>query len=64
MTMHQETTSRPLLPMEPPKRSRLSISMKGVNGWYSANQRTPTGIGSVGTNPLPKKGSKAAGLGV
>jgi hypothetical protein len=37
--------------------------MKGVNGWYSANQRSPVGIESVGTKPLPRKGRNTRGWG-
>ena len=37
--------------------------MTGVNGWYSANQRRPAGIESVGTNPLPRNGSRSNGMG-
>ena len=37
--------------------------MNGVNGWYSANQRTPAGIESVGTKPLPRNGSRISGIG-
>jgi hypothetical protein len=37
--------------------------MIGVNGWYSANHRSPAGSESVGTNPLPKKGSSVSGMG-
>ena len=37
--------------------------MIGVNGWYSANQRSPAGIESVGTNPLPRNGSRISGIG-
>jgi len=33
-----------------------------VNGWYSANQRNPAGIGSVGTKPLPGNGSNTSGM--
>jgi hypothetical protein len=38
--------------------------MTGVNGWYSANQRSAAGMESVGTNPLPRKGSSISGMGV
>ena len=37
--------------------------MTGVNGWCSANQRTPAGIESVGTNPLPRNGSSSRNIG-
>jgi hypothetical protein len=38
--------------------------MNGVNGWYSANQLTPAGIDSVGTNPLPRNGRRTRNIGV
>ena len=37
--------------------------MIGVKGWFSANQRIAAGIESVGTNPLPRKGSRIRGIG-
>ena len=37
--------------------------MKAVNGWFSANQRSPAGIQFVGTNPLPRNGSRSRGWG-
>ena len=37
--------------------------MIGVNGWCSANQRSPAGIESVGTNPLPRNGSRVSTIG-
>src|SRR5580700_5543958 len=37
------------------KRPR-SVLMMGVNGWFSANQRTPAGIEAVGTKALLMKG--------
>jgi hypothetical protein len=37
--------------------------MIGVNGWYSANQRSPVGIESVGTKPLPRNGRNTRGMG-
>ena len=39
------------------------MSMIGVNGWLSANQRRPAGIESVGTNPLPRRGSRNRTIG-
>jgi hypothetical protein len=39
------------------------VSITGVNGWYSANQLSPVGMESVGTNPLPRKGRKVRGMG-
>ena len=37
--------------------------MIGVNGWYSAKARSPAGMESVGTNPLPRNGSSTSGIG-
>src|SRR5690242_15010736 len=37
--------------------------MIGVNGWYSANWRSPAGIDAVGTNPLPRNGRNSSGIG-
>src|SRR5665647_2059523 len=39
------------------------VSMNGVNGWYCANHCNPTGIDSVGTKPLPRKGSSMSNSG-
>ena len=41
---HQATASTPLLPMEVPSRRPRTVSMTGVNGWFSANQpKRPAG---------------------
>ena len=37
--------------------------MIGVNGWFSANQRRPSGIVAVGTKPLPRKGRRIRNIG-
>jgi hypothetical protein len=34
-----------------------------VKGSYSENRRIPVGTESVGTNPLPRKGSGISGMG-
>ena len=39
------------------------MSVTGVNGWCSANARSPAGIDSVGTNPLPS-GRRTSSIGV
>lgn len=41
-----------------------SVWITGVNGWYSANQRSQVGIVSVGTNPLPSNGNSITNIGV
>ena len=46
-----------------PSRSPRTVSVIGVNGWYSANQRIAGGNVSVGTNPLPRNGSRISGIG-
>jgi hypothetical protein len=38
--------------------------MAGVNGWYSANWRTPGGIAAAGANALPTNGRKTMSSGV
>ena len=38
--------------------------MMGVNGWCSANQRSPAGIESVGTKPLLRNGRSIRNIGV
>src|SRR5262249_60417949 len=53
-----------LLPIGPPVSRPRSVWVSGVNGWYSANQRSPAGIEAVGTNPLPKNGSSIRNMGV
>src|SRR6266852_2014800 len=39
-------------------RGARSDSTTGVNGWCAANQRTPAGIESAGTNVLDRNGSR------
>src|SRR5436190_24003383 len=63
MPVHQPIAVTPLAPIGPPIINPRSVSMIGVNGWYSANQRRPTGIDAVGTNPLPRNGSSVSGIG-
>jgi hypothetical protein len=36
--------------------STRTVSITGVNGWCSANSRSPAGIDPVGTKPLPMNG--------
>jgi hypothetical protein len=63
MPMLQATARMALLPMGVPISSPRSVTMTGVKGWYSANQRSKVGIESVGTNPLPKNGRSTKGTG-
>src|SRR6266542_4094702 len=63
MTAHQATARTALLPMAVPSSRPRSVSMTGVNGWYSANQRRAVGIESAGTNPLPRNGRSSKGMG-
>jgi hypothetical protein len=64
MATHHATACTASLPDGCPASSPRSVSMTGVKGWYSANQRTPTGIESVGTKPLPRNGSSTRGIGL
>src|SRR4029450_4776140 len=63
MPTHQATETPALLPMAVPSSRPRRVSLNGVKGWYSANQRRAVGIESVGTNPLPRKGSSIRGIG-
>src|SRR5260370_22415028 len=56
---HQATARTALLPIGVPSSSPRSVSMTGVKGWYSANQRIPIGIESGRTNALLVNGSSA-----
>src|ERR1700721_2539766 len=53
-----------LAPIGVPVRSPRTVSVKGVNGWYSANWRSPVGIVTVGTKPLPRNGNSVKNMGV
>src|SRR6266542_7117546 len=63
MKAHQATANRARLPIGVPMSSPRSVSITGVNGWFSANQRSPTGIESGGTKPLPRNGRRISGMG-
>ena len=63
MRAHQATVRKALLPIAVPRSSPRTVSMKGVKGWFSANQRRPAGIESVGTKPLPRNGRSRRGMG-
>src|SRR6476646_4152378 len=54
--MHQAVAMYALLPIGVPSSSPRIVSIIEVNGWFSANQRTPAGIVSGGTKPLLMKG--------
>ncbi|HEX9132241.1 MAG TPA: hypothetical protein VF844_08105 [Ktedonobacteraceae bacterium] len=47
------------MPIGVPSSSPRSVSMTGVKGWYSANQRIPAGIESGRTNALLVSGSSS-----
>src|ERR1700734_3944198 len=47
----------------PPTSRPRTVSVAGVNGWYSANQRSPIGMEAVGTKPLPRNGSSVRNIG-
>src|SRR5207237_5686130 len=49
---HQATARTALFPIGVPSSSPRSVSMTGVKGWYSANQRTPADIESGRTKAL------------
>src|SRR5919197_2854505 len=63
MPAHQATATAASFPIGVPSSSPRTVSMNGVNGWYSANQRRPTGIEPVGTNPLLRNGRNTSGMG-
>src|SRR6186997_3474527 len=63
MTAHHAIEMSALDPIGVPSMSPRSVSMIGVNGWFSANHATGPGIESVGTKPLLKNGSRMSGIG-
>src|SRR5262245_29187521 len=63
MPVHQATATTALLPIAVPSSSPRTVSVTGVNGWYPANQRSPVGIDSAGTKPLPRNGRNTRGMG-
>src|SRR3954447_25465265 len=63
MPTHQAVAMAALLPIGVPRRRPRTVSMIGVKGWYSANQRRTVGMESVGTKPLPRQGSRIRGIG-
>src|SRR2546430_11079770 len=60
---HQATAMIALLPVGVHRSSPGTVSVAGVKGWYSANQRKPAGIEPVGTKPLPRNGSSSRNIG-
>jgi hypothetical protein len=62
MPTDQATARSPLLPVGCPSGVRGGLHDR-VKGSYSENQRIPVGTESVGTNPLPRKGSRISGMG-
>src|SRR5438034_10105805 len=63
MPAHQATAMIALSPIGVPSSRPRRVSVIGVKGWYSANQRTPAGMESVGTKPLPRNGSSSRNIG-
>ena len=57
MPAHQAPARRALCPIGVPVSRPRRVSMIGVKGWLWANQRTPAGMESVGTNALLTKGN-------
>ena len=64
MPTHHAIATTALLPIGVPISSPRRVSMMGVKGWYSANQRSAAGIVSVGTNPLLRNGRMSNGMGM
>src|SRR6516165_12144080 len=60
---HQAIVMTRLSPIFVPVSSPRSVSFTGVNGSYSANQRTPVGSELGGTNPLPRNGRRIRNIG-
>src|SRR5215468_7272965 len=54
---HQPTASSALSPTDVPSSRPRTVLITGVNGWYSANQRSQPGSESFGTKPLARNGS-------
>src|SRR3984893_11357866 len=52
-----------LWPIGPPVSRPRTVLITGVNGWYSANQRTAVGIECVETKALPRNGRTISGGG-
>jgi hypothetical protein len=53
---HQAMAITALLPIGVPSSNPRSVSIIEVNGWFSANHRTPAGMVLAGTKPLLMKG--------
>src|SRR3984957_11766867 len=64
MPAHQAPAAMACAATGPPVSSPRTVSVMGVNGWYSANHRSPAGIDPAGTNPLPRNGSTIRNIGV
>ena len=59
----RQRRSAPLSPIGVPRSRPRRVSMIGVKGWFSANQRRPSGIVCVGTNPLPRNSRSMRNIG-
>src|SRR6185312_3711560 len=60
---HQASATTRLPPIFVPVSSPRSVSLTGVNGSYSENQRMPAGSDAVGTKPLLRKGRSMRNIG-
>src|SRR4051812_45268888 len=56
MPAHQASEIHALSPISEPESRPRRVSVIGVNGWVSANQRSPGDIESAGTNAEPRNG--------
>src|SRR5579883_2164708 len=60
---HQAIVMTRLSPIFVPVSRPRSVSLTGVKGSYSANQRMPAGSELVGTKPLPRNGRRIRNIG-
>ena len=63
MPAHQAVAMAALLPIGVPRRRPRTVSMIGVKGWYSANQRSAVGI-EANSDRAARAARNAAALGV
>src|SRR6476620_9485729 len=64
MPAHQAREIQPLSPIAEPESRPRSVSVIGVNGWLSANQRSPGDIEPAGTNAEPRNGRNCTSSGL
>src|SRR5712692_5475088 len=58
MAAHHARARTALLPIGAPVSRARRLSTTAVNGWFAANQRTPSGIEPAGTKVLDRNGSR------